>query len=134
MLRVYEDAKVVCRSVSFVVDDIQRDAAMADQLRRAVTSVVLNIAEGDGSLKGNRRAKFSIALGSARDIRETFARTGDHNAFAELVERRQAWIRNLMRRCCGDPTLADDLAQQAFLQESVKAIPDGLRWPPTSPG
>ncbi len=45
-----------------------------------------------------------------------FARTGDRNAFAELVQRRQSWIRNLMRRCCGDPTLADDLAQQVFLQ------------------
>ncbi len=44
------------------------------------------------------------------------ARTGDRNAFAELVQRRQSWIRNLMRRCCGDPTLADDLAQQVFLQ------------------
>lgn len=37
-------------------------------------------------------------------------------AFAELVERRQSWLRNLMRRCCGDATLADDLAQQVFLQ------------------
>lgn len=44
------------------------------------------------------------------------ARSGDREAFAELVNRRQAWIRNLMRRCCGDVTLADDLAQQAFLQ------------------
>jgi RNA polymerase sigma-70 factor (ECF subfamily) len=44
------------------------------------------------------------------------ARTGDSSAFAELVRRRQSWIRNLMRRCCGDITLADDLAQQVFLQ------------------
>ncbi|MEX3007498.1 RNA polymerase sigma factor [Hoeflea sp. TYP-13] len=44
------------------------------------------------------------------------AQTGDHRAFEELVRRRQSWIRNLMRRCCGDPVLADDLAQQVFLQ------------------
>jgi RNA polymerase sigma-70 factor (ECF subfamily) len=44
------------------------------------------------------------------------ARTGHRKAFAELVHRRQSWIRNLMRRCCGDATLADDLAQQVFLQ------------------
>ena len=44
------------------------------------------------------------------------ARAGDRDAFSELVRRRQSWIRNLMRRCCGDTTLADDLAQQAFLQ------------------
>lgn len=41
---------------------------------------------------------------------------GDRNAFTELVERRQIWIRNLMRRCCSDVALADDLAQQVFLQ------------------
>ena len=44
------------------------------------------------------------------------AKTGDADAFAELVARRQSWIRNLMRRCCNDPTLADDLSQQVFLQ------------------
>ncbi len=44
------------------------------------------------------------------------ARTGDSSAFAELVRRRQAWVRTLMRRCCGDVTLADDLAQQTFLR------------------
>lgn len=45
----------------------------------------------------------------------SLARTGDRNAFAELVGRRQTWIRNLMRRCCGDDALADDLAQQVFI-------------------
>lgn len=44
------------------------------------------------------------------------ARTGDRDAFAELVRTRQGWIRSLMRKCCGDITLADDLAQQTFLQ------------------
>ena len=50
----------------------------------------------------------------------SFARTGDRSAFAELVRRRQFSIRNLMRRCCGDVTLADDLAQQVFLQVWLK--------------
>jgi len=44
------------------------------------------------------------------------ARKGDRDAFAELLRRRQAWIRNLMLRCCNNPALADDLAQQVFLQ------------------
>ena len=44
------------------------------------------------------------------------ARTGDRKAFEELVRRRQSSIRNLMRRCCNDGTLADDLAQQVFLK------------------
>ena len=51
------------------------------------------------------------------------ARTGDRNAFADLVRRRQSWIRNLMRRFCRDASLADDLAQQAFLQ-AWRKIPD----------
>ena len=41
---------------------------------------------------------------------------GDRDAFAVLVGRRQSWLRNLLRRCCGDASLADDLAQQVFLQ------------------
>lgn len=44
------------------------------------------------------------------------ARKGDRDAFAELVNRRQNWIRNLMRRFCGNAALADDLSQQTFMQ------------------
>jgi RNA polymerase sigma-70 factor (ECF subfamily) len=44
------------------------------------------------------------------------ARKGDRDAFAELVRRREAWVRTLLLRCCNDATLADDLAQVAFLQ------------------
>lgn len=50
------------------------------------------------------------------------ARKGDRAAFEELVNRRQGWIRNLLRRLSGDNTVADDLAQQAFLQ-AWKSIP-----------
>lgn len=46
----------------------------------------------------------------------SLARTNDRKAFAELVRRRQSSIRNLMRRCCNDYTLADDLTQQVFLK------------------
>ena len=41
---------------------------------------------------------------------------GDRQAFEELVRRRQSWVRNLMRRLSRNAVLADDLAQQAFLQ------------------
>jgi RNA polymerase sigma factor (sigma-70 family) len=41
---------------------------------------------------------------------------GDDTAYGELVRRRQAPIRQLLRRLCRDPALADDLSQQAFLQ------------------
>ena len=53
---------------------------------------------------------------SAEVVLVGLARKGDRSAFAELVARRQASIRGLMRRCCGDAALADDLAQQVFLQ------------------
>jgi len=46
----------------------------------------------------------------------SLASNGDRDAFAELVRRRQSWVRNLMRRCCGNISLADDLSQQVFLQ------------------
>jgi RNA polymerase sigma-70 factor (ECF subfamily) len=48
------------------------------------------------------------------------ARGGDRSAFADLVRRRQSSIRHLMRRCCHDAALADDLAQQVFLQMWLK--------------
>ena len=44
------------------------------------------------------------------------ARNGDDAAFSELVKLRQGALRGLMRRWCGDPVLADDLAQEAFVQ------------------
>jgi RNA polymerase sigma factor (sigma-70 family) len=44
------------------------------------------------------------------------AMAGDDNAYGELVRRRQNTIRQLFRRLCREPALADDLAQQTFLQ------------------
>ena len=44
------------------------------------------------------------------------ARMGDERAFAELVQRRQSTVRNLLRRLSRDGALADDLAQETFLQ------------------
>jgi RNA polymerase sigma factor (sigma-70 family) len=41
---------------------------------------------------------------------------GDDAAFGELVRRRQGQIRNLLRRLCRDPVLADDLSQNTFVQ------------------
>lgn len=50
----------------------------------------------------------------------SLARGGDRAAFEEIVRRRQSWIRHLMLRCCSDVNLADDLAQQVFLQVWLK--------------
>jgi RNA polymerase sigma-70 factor, ECF subfamily len=43
------------------------------------------------------------------------AAAGDDAAFSELVRRRQSALRQFLRRLCKDHSLADDLAQQAFL-------------------
>lgn len=58
------------------------------------------------------------------------AQTGDRDAFAELVRRRQSWLRNLMRRCSGNDDIADDLAQQALLQawRDIRQLRDPLRF------
>jgi RNA polymerase sigma-70 factor (ECF subfamily) len=56
-------------------------------------------------------------LGTASDESVVaLAMTGDDEAFSELVIRRQKQVRDLLRRVCGDHALADDLAQQAFVQ------------------
>ncbi len=54
------------------------------------------------------------------------AKQGGQDAFAELVVRRQAWIRNLLRHLSGDAGLADDLAQQVFLNawRDIKRLRD----------
>jgi RNA polymerase sigma-70 factor (ECF subfamily) len=44
------------------------------------------------------------------------ARSGDSQAFAELVRRFQSRVRSFMRRVCNHPDMADDLAQQVFLK------------------
>jgi RNA polymerase sigma-70 factor, ECF subfamily len=57
------------------------------------------------------------ALGVAEEAAVVaLAMTGDDTAFGELVRRRQSPLRNLLRRLCRDPALADDLSQAAFLQ------------------
>lgn len=56
------------------------------------------------------------ALSSAAEVAVvTLAAGGDDEAFAELVRRRQSWLRSLLRRLCRDPALADDISQQAFI-------------------
>ena len=60
------------------------------------------------------------------------AQRGDRAAFAELVGRRQEWIRNLLRRCSGDNVLADDLAQEVFMQawRSLRQLQQASRFGP----
>lgn len=45
------------------------DADLGDQIQRAASSVALNIAEGQASMKGNRLRHYSIAHGSANEVK-----------------------------------------------------------------
>jgi RNA polymerase sigma-70 factor (ECF subfamily) len=60
------------------------------------------------------------------------ARRGDRDAFAELVRRRQGWLRGLLLRSCGDAAVADDLAQQAYLKawQKLSQLRDPARFGP----
>jgi RNA polymerase sigma factor (sigma-70 family) len=72
------------------------------------------------------RAVSGASLGQAAEAAVVaLAMSGDVAAFCELVRRRQSWLRNLLRRLCRDPALADDLAQQVFVQ-AWRSLP-GLR-------
>ncbi|HEY1958643.1 MAG TPA: four helix bundle protein [Polyangiaceae bacterium] len=69
MLRIYQDALALCREAGRVAKEVERfDCDLARQLRRAGTSVPLNIAEGSGSFGGHRRQRYFSALGSAREV------------------------------------------------------------------
>ena len=47
----------------------RRDRSLANQIRRAASSVALNIGEAEYSDAGNRRARFHTAAGSAGETR-----------------------------------------------------------------
>ncbi|MGH7281215.1 MAG: four helix bundle protein, partial [Polyangiaceae bacterium] len=47
----------------------EHDRDLGEQLRRALSSVVLNLSEGSGSRGGHRLARYSTALGSNEESR-----------------------------------------------------------------
>lgn len=84
--------------------------------------MILTAATGRNRLLAMRRAADYAGLDERSVV--TLAIIGDERAFEQLVQRREAWLRNLLRRLSGDPHLADDLAQQVFLQawRSIKTL------------
>ena len=61
------------------------DKDLARQMRRAVSSAALNMAEGMHGQGGHRTARFHVAMGSARETRACL----DVCIAAQFVERRK---------------------------------------------
>ena len=61
-------------------------------------------------------AVIVVGLTTVKVAVAALAMNGDDAAFGELVRRRQNATRQLLRRLTRDPALADDLAQQSFVQ------------------
>ena len=69
MLKIHESAIRCCTSVGEIANQVaRRDGDLANQMRRAMASVALNISEGGGSQGKNRRARYFNALGSALEV------------------------------------------------------------------
>jgi four helix bundle protein len=68
-MRVYHKAIEMNRELAKLAVRIGRqDPDLMRQLRRAASSVALNLAEGLGTRAGNRELRFQTALGSAREV------------------------------------------------------------------
>jgi len=66
---VYEVAKELARAVRGLIERIERrDRSLADQGRRAIQSVILNIREGNRRAGRDRAHSFRIAAGSADEL------------------------------------------------------------------
>ncbi len=68
MLRIYGVVLEVVKAVRPVIEEIERrDPDLARQMRRAVSSVALNVSEGMYSRGKNRGARYHTAMGSMRE-------------------------------------------------------------------
>jgi four helix bundle protein len=70
MLEIYGVILRVVGELKPCVKGIERcDADLARQMRRAMSSVALNVAEGSGSGGRNRTARYHTALGSMQETK-----------------------------------------------------------------
>ena len=97
MLDIYPKAIGLLRALRAVIAGIEaHDRGLARQLRRASTSIVLNMSEGSGSRGGTRRERYCSALGSARET------SGCLDAALALGRAwmRSCWMRSTTSKLC----------------------------------
>jgi four helix bundle protein len=104
-LRIYDDVIALTRTMRPVLATVARhDADLARQTRRALTSIALNLAEGQYQRAGHARMRYQTAMGSADEVRaclEVSAALGYAGEELELVDafdRVARTLFNLMRR------------------------------------
>ena len=69
-LEIYGHSLQLIRDMRGALQAIAKhDLDLARQARRALTSIPLNIAEGEGRKNGNQRVRFETAMGSANEVR-----------------------------------------------------------------
>ena len=76
-LHIYDFVIETIRVFAPVIREIEkRDRSLADQMQRALASVALNLSEGAGSQRGNRRLRFENSCGSAKESRSAYEVAG----------------------------------------------------------
>lgn len=86
MLIAYEVAVELLTDLRPLVVEIQKhDSNLADQLRRAATSVVANLAEGQRRVRGNKHRAYEIAHGEARVAAQARAAQRDQSRQASTM-------------------------------------------------
>ena len=102
MLLIYQVIIEVVGELKAVVGQIERaDADLARQMRRAMCSVALNVAEGMGSGGRNQAARYHTALGSMRetmacvDLGQALGYVGQVDA--DLIDRMRKIVGTLVR-------------------------------------
>lgn len=78
-----------------------RDRSLAEQLRRAASSICLNLAEGNSSDPGNQRARFHTAAGSAEESRAALRLAVGWRLIApEEAEKARAMLNSIVAILC----------------------------------